>query len=474
MDRVVYVVSDLHLGPGWLPGGKQIEPLEDFEADEEFAQFLEAIGTTGTPVELVIAGDFLEYCQTLPEIGLASPEDHLGSSEEESLRRTRVILGLEPERYTGHPRVFEALRRFMMEGHSITIIAGNHDIDLLWDSVWAMIFDAIYPPGSCGDLRLVEYSYELGRGPRGRVYIEHGHEYDRANCFGDQMRNPFDIDRQGVWRLKRCWGTLFVDKVYNQLERERWFIDNVKPILRVVRLGLRNDFLFTATAVALVVRFLLASGLPPLLGESSEGELEAVEADGEAVAAAITDPALLAAVRAQLEHPESRAEFERVLRGARAAELRALSGGGGLGLSLDDIRVVPGGEVVLGAGEGEDAYRAAAREILERDPSLTAVIMGHTHTPINGHLNPLQLGDGRQGLYFNSGTWTPHLRDEDRRSYSWAEIGDKANYVTDFTYIRLDPDGRGGYTPLMGSWSDDLKSKGSVANLGGRLRAADE
>lgn len=453
MDRVVYVVSDLHLGPGWLPNG-ELERLEDFTSDNDFARFLQRIGGAGDPVELVIAGDFLEYCQTLPHIGLSSPEDHLGSSEAESVERTRVILGLEPQISSGHPKVFAALRRFMMEGHSITIIAGNHDIDLLWDRVWALVFDAIYPPGAWGDLRLVEYSYVLGRGPRGRVYIEHGHEYDRANSFGDKMQNPFAVDRSGTWRLKRCWGTLFVDKVYNQLERERWFIDNVKPILRVVRLGLQNDFLFTATAIGLVVRFLLTSGLPPLLGAAPEEGAAPIEPDAEAVAAAIDDPTLQAAVRAQLRDPAARAEFEQVMRGASPEELGALLGGYAP-LSLDDIEVVPGGEVVLGASGGEDVYKAAAREILEQDTSLTTVIMGHTHGPIDGHLDPLDLSDRRRGFYFNSGTWTVHLREEGQRGYSWAEIGDEANYTTRFTYIKLEPDGAGGYTPAMGSWFDD-------------------
>lgn len=144
MERLVYVVSDLHLGPGWLPNGEP-DPLEDFSADTDFARFLDTIGTTGRPVELVIAGDFLEYCQTLPEIGLASPEDDLGSTEAESIRRTDVILGRAPYVASGHPEVFAALRRFMVEGNSITIIAGNHDIDLLWRGVWARMFDAIYP-----------------------------------------------------------------------------------------------------------------------------------------------------------------------------------------------------------------------------------------------------------------------------------------------------------------------------------------
>jgi hypothetical protein len=452
MDRVVYVVSDMHLGPGWLPNG-ELDPLEDFTAGEEFARFLAHIGASSTPVELVIAGDFLEYCQTLPEIGLASPQDDLGSSEEESLRRTRVILGQEPQIASGHPVVFRALRSFMSDGHSVTIIAGNHDIDLLWRKVWALIFDTIYPPGAWGDLRLVNYSYTLGRSSRGRVFIEHGHEHDRANRFGDLMSQPFGIDRYGVRRLKRCWGTLFVDKVYNQLERERWFIDNVKPILRIVKLGLRNDFFFTATALGLVMRFLLASGLPPLLGGTAEGE-DGPPPDLEELAAAISDPDLARAVHQQMADPAGRAAMEQALAGMDMPASMIMAGASEA-LTLDEVSVTTGGEVILGGGQVEDDYRTAARQTLESDPSLSTVIMGHTHGPINGYVNPINLPDGREGYFFNSGTWTQHLRDEAHRSYSWAELADPANYTSRFTYVRLDPDGQGGYQPALGSWLDE-------------------
>jgi UDP-2,3-diacylglucosamine pyrophosphatase LpxH len=457
MDRVVYVVSDLHLGPGWRPDG-ELDPLEDFTADEAFAQFLATIGTTGSPVELVIAGDFLEYCQTLPEIGLASPEDTLGSSEAESLERTRVILGLSPSVSSGHPLVFQALRRFMVEGNSITIIAGNHDIDLLWDEVWALVFDTIYPPGAWGDLRLMHYSYLLGEGEQGRVHIEHGHEHDKANCFGEQMTQTFGMDRFGVRRLKRCWGTLFVDKVYNKLEQERWFIDNVKPIPRVIQMGLRNDIRFTATALGLVARFLLTSGLPPLLGGSDDeflsGGASVPIPPADQVAEGIADADLRASLQTQLADPAFREEFEETLRGGNGRELVAALGGAGAQLTLDEVSVVTGGEVVLGGGGGsEDAYRAAARAELENDPSITTVIMGHTHGPIDGYVDPIDRPDSSQGYYFNTGTWTQHLKDERQRSYSWNEIADERNYTVSLTYIRLDPDGQGGYRAALGSWN---------------------
>lgn len=454
MDKVVYVVSDLHLGPGWLPSG-ELDPLEDFTADEAFAAFLRRIGPLHAPVELVIAGDFLEYCQTLPEIGLASPEDSLGSTEAESLLRTQVILGQRPDIASGHPLVFQALREFMVEGNSITIIAGNHDIDLLWKRVWALVFDTIYPPGAAGDLRRVVYSHTLGDGQRGRVHIEHGHEHDKANRFGDQMTQPFGMDRRGVQRLKRCWGTLFVDKVFNQLERERWFIDNIKPILRVVQLGLRHDFRFTATALGLVTRFLLTSGLPPILGGAGEMFGEEVVMPGiDQVVAGIADPELRAHLQAQIADPAFRAEFEDAVRGAGAFEIVAAIGGMGPQATLDDVTVTTGGEVVLGGGVGEeDAYRLAARATLENDPSLATVVMGHTHGPLDGYTSPIDRPDGSAAYYFNTGTWTPHLKDQGHRQYGWDELSDLKNYTSSFTYVRLDPDGSGGYRPSLGSWT---------------------
>lgn len=452
MDRVVYVVSDLHLGPGRLPDGSE-DPLEDFTAGEDFARFLDQIGSGGPPVELVIAGDFLEVPQTLPEVGLASPSDHLGSTQEESLRRVRVIMGRSPEVSSGHPEVFAALRRFMVEGNSITIIAGNHDIDLLWGEVWAEVFDAIYPPGAAGDLRLFEYAYTVGEGPHGRVYIEHGHEHDKANRFGDRMAMPFALDSQGERRLKRCWGTLFVEKVYNQLERERWFIDNVKPIPKVVSLGLRNDFRFTATALGLMATFLLTSGLPPILGGGGVlgAAAEAAPPSAEDVAAALNDDLLRSQIEAQMSDPAFRAEFEQAMAGADPAALGAAISGSAAQISLGEAA---GEAVVLGgAGAEGDDYRRAARAVLEGDPAVGAVIMGHTHAPIDGYTSPIDLADGRSGYYFNSGTWTRHLKDQ-AREYSWAEIADLANYTSSNTYIKLEPQADGSYRPTLANWGE--------------------
>jgi UDP-2,3-diacylglucosamine pyrophosphatase LpxH len=449
MERLVYVVSDLHLGPGIDPRTKRPDPLEDFEGDAAFCAFLEQIGSQPRPVELVIAGDFLEYTQTLPALGLRSPADHLGTTEEESLERTRVILG-QREQPQGHKAVFDSLRRFMVNGNSITIIVGNHDIDLLWPRVWAEVFDTIYPPGSAGFLQRKHFSYTIGE-TLGAVYIEHGHEHDPANRFGDQMSQPFAYDSFGVKRLKRCWGTLFVDKVYNKLEQERWFIDNVKPILRVVKLGLRNDFGFTSTAIALVVRFLLSSGLPPTLGGDvlGAGPGTTVKPKADEIIAAVHDDEMRGYLEAQSDNPKIRAALEKAVSGMSSTEWAMIAGGAAPQASLDEAGAAPGGGEVLGGfggGQGEDSYRVAARMAMELDERIGTVIMGHTHVPIDGQAEePMEITSMRDGRFFNSGTWTPHLRDEANYNYSWQEIGDRSNYETTYTYVLLEPDKYGSF-----------------------------
>jgi UDP-2,3-diacylglucosamine pyrophosphatase LpxH len=455
MDRTVYLISDLHLGPGRDAATGQWNVLDDFQADEAFCAFLDHVSGQGAPLELLIAGDFIDYPQILPELSLTSPANDLGTTEAESVERTLVVLGQRPANSSGHPLVFARLRRFMEDGHSVTILAGNHDIDLLWPEVWRLIFDAIYPPGAAGELQLEAFSYTIGSADHGRVYVEHGHERDIQNCFGDQMSQPFAEDQAGVLRLKRCFGTLFVDKVYNQLERDRWFIDNVKPIGRVIKLGLANDFGFTAGALALIARFLLTSGTSLHVitgGVLSADDLPPEQRNGETVVATIEDAELRGALEQRMADPAFRAAFEQEVQQFDERDWQAIAQGGGQQPTLDDVAGEPP-PAVLGA-DAEDAFRAAAREVLEADPQIAIVIMGHTHFAIDGLTGPIYLSGNRTGYYYNSGTWTWHLRDRPD-GYTWQQLAEPANYTSSFTYLRLDPDERGAYQVTFRNWSAD-------------------
>jgi hypothetical protein len=368
MDPVVYLISDLHLGPGRDAKTGEWDVLEDFQFDEALGAFLDHVSASHhEPVELIIAGDFIDYPQILPDLSLTSPSNDLGTTEGESVERTRVVLGQRPDAASGHPAVFDALRRFMTNGHSITIMVGNHDIGLLWPEVWKAIFDAIYPPGASGELRREPFSRTYGAAEHGRIYVEHGHERDIQNCFGDQMAQPFAYDRSGVKRLKRCWGTLFVDKVYNQLERDRWFIDNVKPISRVIKLGLANDFPFTATALALIARFFLTSGasLHVISGGVLSDEDEAApvppeQRNAETVVNTIADPELRGALERRMADPAFQAAFEGEVQQFEERDWQAIAEGAPHQPTLDQAAGEGDGAAVLGE-EAEDAYRTAAK-----------------------------------------------------------------------------------------------------------------
>jgi UDP-2,3-diacylglucosamine pyrophosphatase LpxH len=457
MSTVVYLISDLHLGPGRDTATGAWDPLEDFQVDDAFAGFLDRVTADAgpTPVELIIAGDFIDFPQILPALALTSPSSARGTTQAESVERARVVLGQRPELSSGHPRVFQRLRQFMADGHSVTILAGNHDIDLLWPDVWELIFGVIYPPGAAGQLRRAAFSVTVGAAAGGRVYVEHGHERDPENYFGGRMAEPFANDPTGTPRLKRCYGTLFVDKVYNQLERERWFIDNVKPISRVIGLGLKNDFFFTGAALALILKFFLTSGAPPReLAAVLAGEEPWPEArrNADALVEAVADDELRAYAERRLADPAFRAELEAELREFDDADWRQVQAGVENQPALDDLAGARPGALVLGEEE-EDRYRKAAREVLANDPAITTVIMGHTHEALDGLVRPIYLDGGRAGYYFNSGTWTPHLRERPERGYSWAEIADAANYTSSLTYLKLVPDAAGEYRAELRNWA---------------------
>ncbi len=463
MNPVVYLISDLHIGSGRDAATGKWNVLEDFQFDDALSAFLAHITAAHSePIELIVAGDFIDYPQILPELGLTSPANDLGTTEDESVERTRVVLGQRPEVASGHPGVFEALRKLMIDGHSVTIMVGNHDIDLLWPEVWRLIFEAIYPPGASGQLVREPYSRTYGTAERGRVYVEHGQERDIQNCFGDRVTQPFAYDRQGVKRLKRCWGTLFVDKVYNRLERDRWFIDNVKPISRVIKLGLANDFPFTATALALIAKFFLTSGasLHVISGGVLSGGAEPKAAPvppeqrtAETVVDTIADPELRAALERRMADPAFQAAFQREVQQFEEREWQAIAEGAPYQPTLEQAAGEPQAKAVLGE-EAEDAYRTGAREVLEGDARIAAVIMGHTHSPIDGLTDPVYLSGNRTGYYYNSGTWTWRLRDRPS-GYTWQEIGDATNYVSSFTYLRLDPDAQSAYRVTLRNWSDE-------------------
>jgi UDP-2,3-diacylglucosamine pyrophosphatase LpxH len=153
--KLKFVLSDLHLGVGH----QESNYLEDFTVDTLLAHFLQQIWRESEreqrEIELIINGDLFEFLQ-VPAVDQYDPnanyplETYLDSSEAASIKRLDLIV-------QAHPEVFAALSDFMQveaPQRRITIIKGNHDVNLYWSGVKARLREVLDASGERSSLLL--------------------------------------------------------------------------------------------------------------------------------------------------------------------------------------------------------------------------------------------------------------------------------------------------------------------------------
>ena len=248
--KLKFVLSDLHLGAGYANEGNF---LEDFTADEQLVHFLREISHESEndqrEIELIINGDFFEFLQ-VPAVDHYDPdtiypkEAYLDSSEAASVKRLSLII-------KGHQEVFNALSDFMHVKASqrrITIIKGNHDVNLYWPRVKSRLREALGASGSRSSLLLFAEKFVS----RENIYVEHGHQQaEKLNSYHDHI-DPRLPDNPS--QLYYPPGSHFIINFFNQVERERWFVDDVKPLTALVWFALKWDFNFAARMLASFIR----------------------------------------------------------------------------------------------------------------------------------------------------------------------------------------------------------------------------
>jgi UDP-2,3-diacylglucosamine pyrophosphatase LpxH len=235
-NRHVIVISDLHVGAGVLDDC-------DSELEGHIVEFFHELAAKRYPVELVINGDFLDFAQAPPwqgnDLESASPEGiPLCFTEKQSGDKFKAI-------EQAHRPIFEALGT-LLEAKSencVTILPGNHDVDLFWNSVRADFTRCIYKNRESN--ARIRFHLEQVYRPSGfpAVWIEHGHQHDPCNNFkrGDisywsQENPPMFFDVEKTQRVYECVGTRFMIKYLNQLDQEYPFVDNVKPFSRFIKI----------------------------------------------------------------------------------------------------------------------------------------------------------------------------------------------------------------------------------------------
>ena len=268
-EHNLLIVSDLHLSEGLDLASGKFSRLEDFLFDDAFARFLryhEKIRKQprfgGRPWLLILNGDMFDFLQVVSvpkegrllravkgierrkELRVNERDYGLGTTAEDSEWKLKQIA-------RGHRHFFAVLGWFVARGNHIAVVKGNHDVEFHWPQVqerFAVEVERAYTrerqmldhglPVSPGELKARIHFYPWFYHEPGRIYVEHGGQYEAANHFRDFL-TPVLPDNPELIELP--WGSLFVRYLFNKVEDVHPFADNVKPITRYLGWAFRKD-----------------------------------------------------------------------------------------------------------------------------------------------------------------------------------------------------------------------------------------
>ena len=388
-SKVKIIVSDLHLGAG-LFDLDQGNVLEDFIVDETFARFLhemtEDSETQGTDFELIIDGDMMEFLQA-PAVDQFEarraypPENYRSSSEEDSAKKVALII-------EGHPMFFAALREFIKPANpqrKVTILKGNHDVNLYWPAVKERIRQAVH---ATGEDRARLLAFEEVSINREGIYVEHGNQYAEKVHRVDNFEKPLDPEHEGQLAIPA--GSRFVIEFFNEVEWEKWWVDSVKPMTALIWYAMALDFPF---AVKTLTAFLKVAHIL-IVGSLAAGE-EDLPAEAEQLVRELEDEGQRQVLgQRYAEDKTFRREFNaRVGRLLEAADAPPEVAGA---RAIDEVSAFNLGKSII--DEVNSALHQAA-EVKARETGAEIVVFGHTHDAL---CERLESG----GLYLNTGTWT--------------------------------------------------------------------
>ena len=273
-DRDVVVLSDLHLGPGRDPHGGRWSRLEDFFYDRELVTFLDHVRRRATreehPVRLILNGDVFDFLLVTETPG--SPE--AGRMDLAPTRAERKF-GLRPgeqasiwklERIVeGHPEVFDALARLAAAGGELVFLPGNHDPELFFPGVQKRLTEVLLsraggegPAAEPGDLaQRIRFEPWFWYEP-GRLFVEHGHQYDESSVLSNLLC-PLEPGRPrgAPPQIDLPVSSLFVRYLHNTLKRKNPYIRNFISFDDYVRFLGSQDLLAVLPQAIRNGRFLL-------------------------------------------------------------------------------------------------------------------------------------------------------------------------------------------------------------------------
>jgi UDP-2,3-diacylglucosamine pyrophosphatase LpxH len=220
MEQRLFIISDLHLGgmpPSADSPGFQMCSEAGAQRLAAFIAWASTHRSADRSLHLVLAGDVVDF--------LAEEEPFESFTADDERARRKLARAMDRTRL-----VWEALSAFVAAGNELTVMLGNHDIELALPGPRRELLQQL------GRDRLERWKVEFLDDNRafvsGPLLVEHGNRYDKWNVV------PHDVLRQArsavsrgepIRQLPEIAGSELVAQLVNPLKKRYGFLDLLKP-----------------------------------------------------------------------------------------------------------------------------------------------------------------------------------------------------------------------------------------------------
>lgn len=216
----VFIISDLHIG-----GRSSSDDESGFRICNNiskltaFVDALSALRAEDKMIELIINGDFIDFLAEEHDDGFRAfidRQDLAVATFDRIVQRDRPI--------------FDGLKNFLASGHRLTLLLGNHDVELSFPRVRSRLEFVLGVNGSCR----FRFIYDGEAYSVGDAIVEHGNRYDGFNTVDHNgLRQLRSLQSRGQLVPSGTFspppGSHLVAGIMNPLKREYAFVDLLKP-----------------------------------------------------------------------------------------------------------------------------------------------------------------------------------------------------------------------------------------------------
>jgi len=250
--RELIILSDLHMGRGKNTETGRFFALEAFFYDDDFLRFCRYLCADatkrGASLRVIINGDVFDLLRIEPEQG--DPALPLIDRRYGAIHTPELAARMAHQILLGHPNFVRGIAELLRSGHEVIMLAGNHDIEIQWESVRDEIRHALENvlaeeggPKSVRwallGLRFEDWFYY----EPGRIWVEHGCQYDPENAFRYPLRHDVPTDPEAVRETEHDMplGNFFQRYLYNGFGHVTFIVPTSRANPRYLRYLLVNQ-----------------------------------------------------------------------------------------------------------------------------------------------------------------------------------------------------------------------------------------